>query len=669
MARRGALLGGLEAVNDRAAGAVAVSQRRSWVRALAAVLAVLVALAADALFTANRMQGNPFSLWLSHYSSSQFELAPYSAVREILAYDAFESELREQGNGFSIVIQGFDAVQLDNRLDSLLRSNTLHDSLALGLFSMRFGRPMLEAFEAGNGRLLMHLARATNAVLDAAEEFNIPPRMMAFNDHAVAERTEFLLLFLAKLMTLGEMPELQVRLRRHIAHNAELLVDDSRFTWETNHGLMQIRALLRLAEAVPRSEVGRRSLAVAMQRIGEMLPFLVAEDGAVLEAASGYWLLIHKEWNYIAQRRILPAHIRATIEARLARTAGFLEALVNCEGFLQGLGDSYNRRMTGGDLRFAGSPSRVFSYSSGLAGLEYPYRNSCAQVLFVSLDTPPNVHKMPEDLAVYVFIGAPYFVNAGAYAYDNSPARRYVLSAESQSTVEWKDGRPAWSSRLSKPTFDGKKWVFEGEKYSNSGRILRSVSFVPSTGLLEIVDRSDRELSSRLNIHPEVTVHEVNERELLLQGAVNHLRLTHDGTRTWNERWIATGGFKKTPIRQLEISGNPVTIAMQLPAVEALSPPSKTLAMQYPERQQLAKTLSQKYRFSSLARSESAARYVKVMILFAAAIIVAGLLTTSVVPIAGWLPLAITAIFLVADTVYQGFATTWLLNALRGGAP
>lgn len=161
-----------------------------------------------------------------------------------------------------------------------------------------------------------------------------------------------------------------------------------------------------------------------LQRIEETLPFLIADDGAILEAASGYWLFIYKEWAYIAGLPVLPARSRDLIAGRLANAERFLEAVVNCEGFLQGIGDSYSRRLEGSDLAFAGQAATVFFFSNGLAGFKYPFGKSCAQMLFVSLDTPPAVHKMPEDLAVYVFAGEPIFAGPGVYASFQSSSGR-----------------------------------------------------------------------------------------------------------------------------------------------------------------------------------------------------------------------------------------------------
>jgi Heparinase II/III-like protein len=619
----------------------------------AALIALAFLWTVDAFVTANRMQGDRLRLWLRQFSPPTLELAPAHVITQVLDYH--------------VPFTNFPPVTLDERLENILESHSLHPSLALDLYSMRTWWPMLKELErTGDTEILSRLAYATNTVLDAAERFMFPPEVMAFNDHAVADRTEFLLLFLSKLEQLKQMSELQSRLRRHILHNAALLYGDSTFTWQTNHGLMQIRALLHLAQALPDTEVGRRSRAAAVARIEEMLPFLIADDGAVLEAASTYWLLIYKEWAYIARISALPSRLRDLILTRLAKTAAFLDAVVNCEGFLQGLGDSYSRSLKGADLTFAGRAATVFSFSNGLVGFEYPTGQSCTQVLFVSLDTPPPIHKMPEDLAVYVFAGEPFFANSGTYAYDNSPRRRYVLAGENQSTVTWKDETLFHSSRLNAPEVRRGVWLLSGEKFGRTGRITREVRFAPDVGQLRITDRAERDLTARFNLHPNVRAEEIDERELLLKGKKGSIRLRHDGRRFWNHRWVATANFTQTPIRQLEIVGNPITVEIELPAAASLAAPAGDTGSGYRRRLELSKELSRKYRASNFSRYESPSRFVKLRLAILAVIAgTASLLLFAPLAKLGRILLALNAVFLAADIAAQGLLATALIVLVK----
>jgi hypothetical protein len=254
---------------------------------------------------------------------------------------------------------------------------------------------------------------------------------MAFNDHAVAERVEFLLLLRAKLQQMDSYKDLLPHLDRHIGHSAKFLLDPQRFTWSTNHGLMQLRALLHIASALPEARIGQECLTAAAQRIEDVLPYFIEEDGAVLEAASGYWVYVYEQFALLSEMEVLPQPVRVSIQQRARR---FLERVATRDGFLQGMGDSSSRRLASFERPAPGRHS-LFSFANGLAGIHFSADGWEGQVLFASLHTAPHVHKLPEDLAVYLYLGQPFFANTGPFAYDNSSGRRFVLSEASQSTV------------------------------------------------------------------------------------------------------------------------------------------------------------------------------------------------------------------------------------------
>lgn len=191
---------------------------------------------------------------------------------------------------------------------------------------------------------------------------------------------------------------------------------------------------------------------------------------------------------------------------------------------------------------------------------------------------------------------------------------------------------------------------------------MRQTHFVPQTGRLIITDRSDREVHSRFNLHPDVQADEISDHELLLKGRRGSLRVRHDGRRVWNERWIATENFKRTPIRQLEIVGNPVHIEMDLPPAASLPQSAVGTGIDYPKRLELSKELSRKYRVSSLSRAEAPGRFIMQRIVMLAAIgFAAGLLLFAPLAALGWISCAAAGVFLAGDIATEGFLTTGLI--------
>lgn len=170
---------------------------------------------------------------------------------------------------------------------------------------------------------------------------------------------------------------------------------------------MLVRALLRIAASMPEVELGQESLNVAIIRFREALPSFLASDGAVLEAASGYLYYIFLLWKEITHQNILPSDIRTLIQERIGKTKSFLEPVLTCDQYLQGIGNSYSKVVAKSLLKARGQ-NEVFSFSNGLSGINFMNGDTCGQVLFVSLDTPPHIHNLPEDLAVYLYLGEPF---------------------------------------------------------------------------------------------------------------------------------------------------------------------------------------------------------------------------------------------------------------------
>ena len=91
------------------------NNRRSRNRSIAALLVLVAALAAGAVSTANRMQGDRLGLWLRQFSNASLELLPLSVVRDLLGYRYFSSEVRKHSDGLTVVIPGFPPMKCSAR--------------------------------------------------------------------------------------------------------------------------------------------------------------------------------------------------------------------------------------------------------------------------------------------------------------------------------------------------------------------------------------------------------------------------------------------------------------------------------------------------------------------------------------------------------------------------
>jgi hypothetical protein len=204
-------------------------------------------------------------------------------------------------------------------------------------------------------------------------------------------------------------------------------------------------------------------------------------------------------------------------------------------------------------------------------------------------------------------------------------------------------------------------WLFGGEKFAGTRKITREIAFEPVSGQLQVTDSSDREVTSRFNVHPDVHVSEVTEHELILVGKKGSLRIRHNVTRMWRDGWVATADFTRTPIRQLELVGNPVTVRFDLPPSNTTLGIALSDADNYPMRRHLADRLARKYARSHYARYEWPSRFVKARLAMLAG---SGIAVTAllVAPAAGWVMVSTAALLFVADALSEGFIATVFLS-------
>jgi len=247
-----------------------------------------------------------------------------------------------------------------------------------------------------------------------------------------------------------------------------------------------------------------------------------------------------------------------------------------------------------------------FAFSNQLAGIKTPKDHLTQQLLFVSLDTPPAVHKHPEDLACYFMIEKPYFVNPGTYGYDTSLARQFVMSDSSQSTVipdrrACKNiGQPT-KSQLDSCVADlqSKEYVLKGSKCYGEKKIYRLVEYSPQKGFLKITDSSNdiKNLCSQFNISPDVTLESAGENSVLLDNKIEKIRFDAvKGDLEENTSWVSPTWLNKQEITQLQVYGNPVIINISFkPLPEAPMVDVVGSLRPLPQRRSLSESLQLKY--------------------------------------------------------------------------
>ena len=499
-------------------------------------------------------------------SKENIELVSFSKIKEnIITENSFLSKLTIINGEVNLQLTGFDNIPIHNK--SILKRGSIHPSQQLALYSMAYATDYLIS-KTYVGKLTVNDVEilnktylfVNNEILNFMSLNN-----MTVNDHAISERVQFVLLYLSYLSEFEPSQQLLIeKLQKDLNICVGFLVDSEHFTWQTNHGIMQLRAIAQIADFTTDEKLKLQLLKVFEERLNLVIPFFIGADGAIYESASGYWKYIYSQFLKLTQInsvKELPCIIN--LKARLEKSAKFIDIVTTNDGFLQGLGDSYssinNKRML--NVNNVILTNRRFCFSNQLAGYNWNVDSICLSILFVSLHTPPNVHKFPEDLAVYLYSNGPFFSNTGIYSYAVSDTRSFFDSEQSQSTVILKNN----VSNLLKKSFiypqytDGKSnYVFIGKKiYQNSDTIVRILNF--SAGYsFQINDASSlgSELISSFNLHPTVSIETINDTTLTLinQGNIR-LKLVSNHKITLKKTMISERFNQTTTVNRIEIVG------------------------------------------------------------------------------------------------------------------
>jgi len=331
---------------------------------------------------------------------------------------------------------------------------------------------------------------------------------MKYNDHVISDRCEVLVMLAARVRD----EELSDAILRQAAVDLDLLMDDRFFTWNSNHGLMQIRAMLNMSSAVTDRAYSGEISEKANERLASLLDFITAEDGSVLEAASGYWYYIFQELVNIGSHEGISESNKEKLTLRTGAIAVFLADMADNHGIVPGIGDSYDFRLDDTILQLKRQGSGIMSYSNSLCCYEENYTDGYLKVIFLSLDNPPNAHKHPADLQLLIAAPEQLFANTGIYNYDKSENRKTVLAEASQGTVRFADFQGALLNSTvgidSIKSTGGRTIVrFTGTKVYEKGTILREIEvYTNSDTLLTVRDHSEppATLVSAFNLRPGV---------------------------------------------------------------------------------------------------------------------------------------------------------------------
>lgn len=488
-------------------------------------------------------------------------------VSTIQGDNMLNARLKIKNNKTYLSLKNFNDVLLDETNKEILGKDQLHPTQRLALFSMGYLYDyFMESYHSSNLNKLV-VEEIEDTYLFVHQEINNPfsANVFTINDHAISERVQFLVVFNSYIVeNYPEKKELLNALSKDINLCYNLLRDRDFFTWQTNHGIMQLRSLAQLITITKNIDLKKELIKEFETRLSDLIPYVIGEDGAVYESATGYWYYIYNQFSKIGNiSDIQDLKSVKVLNSRLANTKLFLNYLSSPDYYIEGIGDSYPFYLNPDDTLEL-NENRFFDFSNKISGANWSFNDTNVNVLYSSLYTPPNVHKQPDDLMFSLYVNSPFFSNTGIYSYDYSQERIYFRNdenAHSSVSIQNEKIKKSDSSFTKLNTYDtiNSKATLYGEKYYSNGQIVsRKINIDPKINSITIEDSASPriEIKSSFNINPNTKIERMTMKEYILINEDSiKVKLTSNNDINVTTGIISTQKEKIDTIQRLEIIG------------------------------------------------------------------------------------------------------------------
>ena len=569
------------------------------------------------------------------YLDKDIELVDFEKVRSIISLDnSTETRLLIIKKKPYLSMDGFPNILLENSNSRILKSGNLHPSQNLALFSLGYlSSYFTEQFK--NKSLTKTEVELLEKIYLFINQEIVNPfsrNGISVNDHVISERIQFLAIFSSYIKE--NYPEKRVLIKalcKDINICMGFLIKDKYFTWQTNHGIMQLRSLAQIAGAVKNDNIRHNIIALFNERLTEVIPYFLGPDGAVYESASGYWIYIYNQLEKITKIKVVENEPSVVLlKSKLEKVESFLVTVSANDGFMQGMGDSYSILQKSKTKRIPKSKNRYFRFSNNIFGASWNDTSISYNILFASLYTPPNVHKLPEDLAIYLYINGAFFANTGTYSYNRSIERLLFQTELPHSSVTSKHHQyeEAIESGILEITEDStmKSIIAKGfKRYRNNDTIFRSVEILAGN-FLKILDHSNQvdTLTTFYNLHPDVICDQITEVKVQLTNKNNvQVKMNCNNVFQIEEGIISEKTQEITQIERIKIKGNPIAIEITLPkSNSSYKLYSSTGIDTEQSRTTQSKTLLAKYKKSNLDYLELLIEQCKLILLLFITIVI-----------------------------------------------
>lgn len=500
----------------------------------------------------------------SQFFTKDIILKPFDSLKgNYLCLDFGTSKISQINNNHFINIHGFEPISTDSLEKKIPVPKTESPTLSLYLYSLEYANDYLvNELKNNNGKLSSEqFSMIRRIYLIIAKEVNkIPSFDQTINsEHVISERVIFCANFLSYILKNNSNDKLLIDiLNKDLKQSMYFLTDNRFFIWQTNHGLIQVDALLKMRKIIDDKTYIIKIDKLIDERLNNLIDYFLGQDGAVFEGASGYWMFIQKLFNDIYEDLDRSSSMKIPLQIRLKMVQKFIDTVVARNGFLQGSGDSYSQYMPINPS--INQKNVIYRFSNKLVGVSF--NNDSNQISFqlISLDTPPQVHKLPEDLAFLFYSNSPIFINAGQFGYSTDLRNKVISEEKYHSTVSFLDSKElAYSNVFIKANqINSESYLFNGFKtYKDSSKITRNVLFQPKLGRISITDSSsNRELLiSRYILSPDIKVNKLNDTIILTTNKNKAVKLLLSKEFEINKTMISPSAQKIIETNVIEIKG------------------------------------------------------------------------------------------------------------------
>lgn len=275
-------------------------------------------------------------------------------------------------------------------------------------------------------------------------------RGFLWNDHAVAARVRTLADFWRIYRRRRDYrEEVAQKIWGFAGRTGQLLAKPDRFTFSTNHGVMQNLALWQLCLSFPSLPAIGEFKQTAFARLKDQMTFYLGPEGVVLEHSAGY----HEFGLYLAglalrYATLLNLEVPADWRQKYERAQGFYGEILRPDRSLPLFGDAedtkhreqvplatFDSRGEAGPLEPAHdwTPQDSFGFypASGYAVLwdgltQWQSKENLSQTVLLWSYYPGHGHKHADELSVLLWAGGQdWWTNAGYWPYDD-PDRHHA---------------------------------------------------------------------------------------------------------------------------------------------------------------------------------------------------------------------------------------------------